>query len=164
MAASVELIKWLETEANTRFKEAMDLSKEKSKSDPETEPYQSKYAAREILLTIKNKFNSFNIDESQDLRLKSVQSVIDYELGLNYIETDEIHTGERLITSIYEEFEEYQLKPEFCTVIVKCLQQLGMLWNERGDFEKSLSYFNKAEKLYDEYKRVCEVVPFDGNM
>jgi tetratricopeptide (TPR) repeat protein len=164
MAANMELTNWLETEGNIHLKKALKLSKEESKYDPETEPYKSKYAAREILLNIRNKLSSLNVDESDDLRLKSIKSVVDYELGLNYIETDEVSTGERYITSINEEFEELKLKPEFCTVMIKCLQQLGMLWNERGDSEKSLSYFSKAERLYDEYKMVCEVAPFDTNM
>ena len=162
--AGNELLNWLETEGNTRFKEASRLSKDQSKYDHETEPYKSKYAAREILSTLKNELNSLSVQESQELRLKSVQSVIDYELGLNYIDTDEIHIGEALIKNIVEEFEDYQLEPEFCTVTVKCLQQLGILWNERGDCQKSLSFFQKAEILYHEYKKVCKVAPYDTDM
>ena len=158
-----ELKNWLEKEGTIRFKEALKLSKEDSKNDPETDPYRSKYAAREILKNIKNKLDSFglNVDESQDLKLKSLQSVISYEIGLNYIETDELSTGEQYIQSIKQQFEEYKLKPEFCTVMIKCLQQLGMIWNKRGEFDKSLGYFNEAEKLYNEYKEMCNTPALD---
>ena len=166
MATEVGLRNWLETEGKLCFEEAIKLSKEESKHDPETEPYKSKYAAREILLNLNNKVDSFvsDVDEIEELRLKSLQSVINYELGVNYIETDEISTGERYLNSIKEKNEEFKLNPEFCTVIVKCLQQLGMLWNERGDFEKSLGYFCEAEALFHEYKDLSNIEPFNTDM
>jgi len=40
---------WLVTEGYAKFQEAKTLSEETSKSDPETDPYCSKYKAREIL-------------------------------------------------------------------------------------------------------------------
>ena len=166
MAAEGEFKNWLETEGKLRFEEATKLSKEDSKYDPETEPYKSKYAARDILLNLNKKLDSFvsNVDETEELRLKSVQSVINYELGVNYIETDEISTGERYINSIKEKIEKFRLNPEFCTIMVKCLQQLGMLWNERGDFQESLGYFCEAETLYNDYMEISNVEPFDYDM
>ncbi|XP_028411013.1 KIF1-binding protein homolog [Dendronephthya gigantea] len=165
LAASEEFRIWLETQGNLRFKEALKLSKEGSGNDRETEPYKSKYAAREILLNIKNKLESFIVDECElKLILISVKCAVHYELGLNHIETDEISTGERYLNGVKENFEEYKLKPEFCIVMVKCLQQLGMIWNERGDIEKCLAYFTDAEILYNEYTAISEVAPWNTDM
>ena len=96
MAAAEELGVWLENEALAQFKDALRLSTDEWKNDPETEPYKSKYAAREILQNLKNKLDSFKANEMNELRLKSVQSAVDLELGVNYVETDETGTGEEL--------------------------------------------------------------------
>ena len=68
------------------------------------------------------------------------------------------------LNSVKENVEEFKLKPEFCSVMIKCLQQLGIVWNGRGDIEKSFEYFSKAEELYDEYKKVTGIAPFDSHL
>lgn len=165
MAAEEEFKSWLKNEGS-RFKEALELSKERP--NVETEPYKSKYQAREIWLNIKNNIRniltSLNVDDSREIRLKSIQCAVDYELGLNYIETDEASIGEKYLNKIVEDFEDFRLKPEFCSNMIKCFHQLGMLWNSRGDLEKSLYYFNQAERIYDNYTTVCEVTPLFYNM
>ena len=158
---SEELRNWLENEGRTRFIEAINLSNECAKNDPDNEPYKSKYAAREVLLDLKDKLDSFG---DVDLKIRSLRSVVNYELALNHIETDEISTGEDYINTIMKDIEECKFNPDFGVVMLKCLQQLGMIWNERGDFDKSLLNFNKAEIFYNKYKEMEVNLPLSAEM
>ena len=167
MADKREVEHWLDIEGCLKYKEAIKLSTEDSKNDPETEPYKSKYGSREILLELKKKLDSFeavgdylNTDTSDiGTRLKALQSVIEYDLALNYIETEEKSTGERYLNGLKDKLEDLRMETEFCCVLIKCYQQLGMLWNGRGEFEKSLHFFNDAEKLCEDYKKSFETSP-----
>lgn len=158
---SEELRNWLENDGRTRFVEAMNLSNECAKYDPDNEPYKSKYAAREIFLDLKDKLDSFG---DVDLKVRSLRSVVNYELALNHIETDEVSTGEDYINTIMKDIEECKFNPDFGVVMLKCLQQLGMIWNERGDFDKSLLHFNKAEIFYNKYKEMEVNLPLTAEM
>lgn len=167
MADKREVEHWLDVEGYLKYKEATKLSTEDSKNDPETEPYKSKYESREILLELKKKLDSFEavgddtLDSENDIgtRLKALQSVVEYDLALNYIETEEKSTGERYLNGLKDKLKDFRMETEFCSVLIKCYQQLGMLWNGRGEFEKGLHFFNDAEKLCEDYKMDFETSP-----
>lgn len=165
MADKREVEHWLDVEGCSKYKEAIKLSIEDSKNDPETEPYKSKYDSREILLELKKKLDSFqavgdeNTDADIGTRLKALQSVIEYDLALNYIETEEKSTGERYLNGLKDKLEDLRMETEFCCVLIKCYQHLGMLWNGRGELEKSLHFFNNSEKLCEDYKKSFETPP-----
>lgn len=164
MADKQELDHWLQVDGYSKYTEATRLSTVDSKDDPETEPYKSKYAAREILLELKKKLESFNTDQNNlggEARLTSLKSVVEYDLAVNYIDTEEKGAGECYLNALKEKLEDLRLEPEFCSLVMKCYQQLGILWNGRGEFEKSLHYLNEAEKLYEEYRKTSKTTPFD---
>ena len=46
---------WLASEGYAKFEEARILSEDTAKNDPETDPYNSKYKAREILKSLISK-------------------------------------------------------------------------------------------------------------
>lgn len=76
------------------------------------------------------------------------------------IETEEKTTGCNLLTSCFEELQDVMEKPECCFLALSILNQLGVLWSERGEIEKALNYLLEAETLYTEYKTKNETCPF----
>ena len=82
-----EINNWLRNEGYEKYKEARRLSEEEAQEDPETDPFKSKYVARNLLSELKTKLESFQDDDSPSEKLKILMSALDYQIGQNYIET-----------------------------------------------------------------------------
>ena len=139
---------WLKNEGYEKYKEARRLSEEDSREDPETDPFKSKYSARNILSELKAKLESFQDDDIPSEKLKILMSALDYQIGQNYIETEELSTGEEHIERSIKTLEEHRLDRRCCSVYLHALNELGILWSKRGDSEKALGFLQDAEKLY----------------
>ncbi|KDR21661.1 KIF1-binding protein-like protein [Zootermopsis nevadensis] len=77
--------------------------------------------------------------------------VVSLNLGLVSIDTEELSTGEEQLMNCIDSLNDDALKPEVILILITALNQLGILWSERGDPEKSREYLEKAEKLYEEF-------------
>jgi hypothetical protein len=157
-----EVKNWLKSEGYEKYKESRRLSDEESKNDPETEPYKSKYAARDILLELKEKLETFQSeDEQRTAFIKVLLATISYQLGLNYSATEEPSLGEKCfqqcVTSL---FVEDKLEIKSASLILHCLNQLGILWSQRGEEEKSLGFLQDGENLYHRFKKDVGGAPY----
>ena len=148
-----EINNWLRNEGYERYKEARRLSEEEAREDPETEPFKSKYIARNILSELKAKISSFQDDDIPSEKLKILMSALDYQIGQNYIETEELSTGEEHIERCIKTLEEDRLDRRCCSLYLHALNELGILWSKRGDSEKALGYLQEAERLYHAFTK-----------
>ncbi|KAG8191632.1 hypothetical protein JTE90_012349 [Oedothorax gibbosus] len=143
--------------ARERYLSAKKLL-EAAVDDPPSEPYKSKYAAGAIFSDIKaqleNQWRSNAI-----LQVNLVSALLNYELGMIAVETEEKTAGGHLLETCLEEIKDVKQKPECCVLALSTLNQLGVLWSERGETEKALSFLLESETLYTEYKNSNKTCP-----
>eukprot|EP00112_Aurelia_sp_Birch-Aquarium-sp1_P004375 Seg1494.6 transcript_id=Seg1494.6/GoldUCD/mRNA.D3Y31 product="KIF1-binding protein-like" protein_id=Seg1494.6/GoldUCD/D3Y31 len=165
---------WIENISNKIVK-ARELSESESKNDPESNPYKSKYEARKIIKDLladaEEEINSTElggavnpeddgkVEESEAMKMPIIPTIllaaIEYEVAVNYIETEEISTGEEHLQSCLNYLKGTESTHPLCVsllIAAKC--QYGMLWSSRADHEKSLKFFQEAENLHSQYKEI----------
>ncbi|PSN57546.1 KIF1-binding protein [Blattella germanica] len=140
-----------------KYDKVRKLLDEDSKRDPVTEPYRSKYTASGILTDMKSilvkVLDDVNSNDSHYLQYKAMLGVVSLNLGLISIDTEELSTGEEQLTNCVDSLSDESLKPEVILILITALNQLGILWSERGDPEKAKEHLERAEKLYEEYTK-----------
>lgn len=158
-----EIKNWLRADGYDNYKEARRLSEEESKDDPETEPYKSKYASREILLELREKLETFeNEEEESKGYITLLSAIISYQLGLNYLDTQETSDGEKYFKVCLESIknEDDRLELRSVSLHLQCLNQLGILWSQRGDTDQALEFLQNSETLYHRFKKDLGGTPY----
>lgn len=150
-----EVKNWLKSEGYDKYKEARRLREEEAKNDPETEPYKSKYAARDILIELKEKLETFQSEDEECSEFtKLLLASLNYQMGLNYLETEEPSLGEKCLQQCLASLrKDDNIEVKSASLILHCLNQLGILWSQRGEEEKSLEFLQDGEKLYNRFKK-----------
>ena len=163
------LQQWLFCDGYAKFKEAMRLNCEPAN---DSEPYSSKYKSRALLKSLKEKiedfkeeYDSLNVesclnDKSNELQkeiidvfsVKDLLAELCYELGVNFIECEEVSTGEEYLLKCVEYFDE-ESPFKLCSLRVAAYNQLGILWSNRSSHDKAFDYLKKAESIYEEGKK-----------
>ncbi|KAJ8919512.1 hypothetical protein NQ315_002133 [Exocentrus adspersus] len=146
-----------------KYNKVIKLLEEDSKLDPETEPYLSKYLARQILIgmkaNIENLIRTEAADGQDNIKLTAMLGAVYLYLGMVSIDTEEISTGEKHLEKCKETIEKHQEKPEVILITLNMYNQFGILWSQREP-GKSKVYLEKAEHLYKKYKAEANV-PLD---
>ncbi|KAL8186966.1 UNVERIFIED_CONTAM: hypothetical protein K2H54_025032 [Gekko kuhli] len=157
-----------------KFRSAVNVSYVESKNDPETEPYRSKYAARELLEGVKQLLASEEAEgapgeggqegDGEAERLQAVRrAVVEYELGVNYTDTQECSAGEEHLVKCIKLLERHRLSRECVSLYIQAQNNLGILWSERGDIKTAQTYLESAEALYNQYMKENGSPPLDTN-
>ncbi|XP_074661475.1 KIF-binding protein-like [Tubulanus polymorphus] len=146
-------------EVRDRFIEAERLSNEESKTDPEIDPYKSLYKAREIWsqieIEMKDKLNKSepNSDENQIIQI--ILAAVGLQMGINFADTDETETGCKMLLAALGVFENDVKSKQFqrkSTGLRQCvLNQLGIVWAGRANYEEALKYLIKAQNIYFDF-------------
>ncbi|XP_075225325.1 KIF-binding protein [Lycorma delicatula] len=143
--------------------EKVETLLEESRRDPETEPYKSKYAAMKILKEMKSKLVGLLDDiRSSDVlyeRLKAMLGAVWLSMGTVSVDTEELSSGEEYLSNCLKSLEENSLKPCNILIVLSSLNQLGILWSNRGENEKSHGFLIQAEQLYNEYHEQVDEIP-----
>ncbi|OWF38560.1 KIF1-binding protein homolog [Mizuhopecten yessoensis] len=150
---------YLDEEGFSQFEEARKLSDEYSLDDPEDDPYLSKYKAREILCSIKEKLKS-QFEANPDCEhLRFASAALDVKLGSNYVDTEELPTGEEHLLRALDELEKYRLHKDASNIYHSILNNIGILWTGRRNQKKALEYFLRAESVYNDWKQEASGSP-----
>lgn len=170
MAASKEFLNNL----REKYEQTEILVTEKSKLDPPTEPYKSHYAAKDILLelaqTIKNHMQQANDAETPEAKqtIQFILARITVDLGKVHDFVDELATGELHLNEALDLVKGYETHPSAICSALSALNEIGILWMNRGETEKAKNYLVDAEKFYNTFKEskaeplsIYDV--FDGN-
>lgn len=64
--------------------------------------------------------------------------------------------GEEFFKNCINIFVEYCMDKRSCFIYLYVLNELGIFWFKRGDFEKVLGFLQDVEKLYYSYKKEME--------
>lgn len=149
----MDLLKqFLNEEGDQQYKAALKLNDETSKSDPDNDPFQSMYKAREVWLSLKEKVekNRNNTVEISDWIF--LEAALHLKLGVNYMETEEQSSGEEHLKQCIGLLESEKTSLKGCNIVQNALNQLGILFSERRDPEKGLEYLLEAESLYKKFR------------
>ena len=133
------------------FREAFRLTREESKTDPLEEPYLSLYAARELWSGAKAKIDSspHDLRELEDFKVLSAH--VQLELGLNYCNTDEFGSAGTAFDSCLRLLDNVSNKVKTACLSMQAYNQLGVLWGNRSEHQKSLEYLLKAKAVYESH-------------
>lgn len=148
---SPELADWVGDEIVKDFMEARRLTDEESQLDPSEEPYQSLYAARELMSALLLKLESCPIESHDKEDYKVLCASLQLHLGLNYLSTEELTRGEELLQACIREVEGLASKVRTASLSLEAYNQLGILWGNWGEHQKALEYLLKAKAVYESH-------------
>lgn len=147
-----------------QYEKAVKLAEEESKHDPPSEPFKSHYGARDILTEIRNNVKNMlqdlsTADKADDsATLKFILAYITIDLGKISVYTEELSSGEHYFQEGIDLLVNYKLHPSGVCPYLNALNQMGILWSNRGEVEKAKELLLEAEKLYEEFKAL-DVAP-----
>ncbi|XP_019394057.1 PREDICTED: KIF1-binding protein [Crocodylus porosus] len=147
-----------------KFRSAQSLSAVESKKDPETEPYRSKYGARQLLQEIKQLLGPEEAAEAgaAAAELRAVRlAALEYELGVNHTETEELSAGEEHLLKCTRLLEPRRLSRACVSLYIQAQNNLGILWSERDEIKTAQTYLESAEALYNQYMKENGNPPLD---
>jgi len=156
----MDIIKeWLLSEGYEKFQNAKDLGD--SKCDNEKEPYKLKYEARDVFKTLKCKLEDFiedlggnielqeNTDDNEEITsLNILLAIVNFELAINFIECEEISTGEDYLKKCLEIMADKKDHTSYATLVIATFNQFSILWSNRASFPQSLEYLKQSEEIY----------------
>ncbi|XP_076046129.1 KIF-binding protein [Oratosquilla oratoria] len=147
-----------------RVLKAITLHEDESRRDPESEPYRSKYAARELFEEIKSNLTKIidGQDELPDDEIKLYKSQLAgtlYFLGVIAVDTEEFSTGEEHLSKAIAIIKGHEAESNNIIVAISTYNHLGILWSHRGEFEKAKDFLEEANGFYEEYKTQSNASP-----
>ncbi|XP_069466714.1 KIF-binding protein isoform X2 [Ambystoma mexicanum] len=155
-----------------KYQRSVRLSEEESKTDPDSEPFRSKYSARELLNEIKGLLgqleegreeqpcNPYPADSPTGV-LAVRLAVIELQLGVNHTETEELSAGEEHLVNSARLLEPYRLSQEAVSAYLQAQNNLGILWSGRGEIQVAQTYLESAESLYIQYMKQIGKPPLE---
>ncbi|ELU13558.1 hypothetical protein CAPTEDRAFT_229238 [Capitella teleta] len=162
MASTAEFLR----ENISKFEEADRLFDIESKTDPENEPYKSKYAAREIWHGLRRQIDEILERGETDPSapdgppdLEVLRGVLDVKLAGNYADTEELATGEEILNKCIGRLEKWKLHPMICSIVQRAYNELGILWTGRRQPDKAKDFLLQAKQIYWEYKKEVDCSP-----
>ncbi|XP_072173912.1 KIF-binding protein-like [Diadema setosum] len=143
-----------------KYAEARKLSEQDSKNDPETDPYRSKYKAREVLHDIRKELESSADGTETSKEVKFRLAVVQYQLGVNFLETEETSSGHEHLVKANDILKEYRMDERCIQLALNILNQLAILWCTRRDHEKAKEFLLEAESLFKSFKKEVGSSPY----
>jgi tetratricopeptide (TPR) repeat protein len=118
----------------------------------ESRPYEHKYAAREMLQNLMAHERIKLSDEPS----RAAEALIEYILGVNHFETEEITESEKHYSRCLELLLSLpgNYRAKYVNTFQDVLNALGILRCNRGENDAGMDYFNKASTLYNSLKSI----------
>ncbi|XP_028845234.1 KIF-binding protein [Denticeps clupeoides] len=169
-----------------KFRDAQNLSDVESRKDPENEPFRSKYKARELLREIHGALKAFGGgggedddtdadgdgdagsafgrgwpgDSERGMRAARL-GVVEYCLGVNHVETEELSAGEEHLMNCLKLLHKFSVTDSNVSLSIQVRNQLGILWAGRDETEKAQGFLETAEAIYAYYMKEAGQPPMD---
>ncbi|XP_071079424.1 KIF-binding protein-like [Haliotis cracherodii] len=144
---------YLVNEGYAKFSAARKQETEDSKTDPEDDPFRSRYKARETYGEIRTALKGYINDDAEDVTLTLFLAVLDFYLATNFIDTEEIAAGEEHLMNALKLLEDQKYDREVTNIYQTVLNNLSIMWSERRNYDNSMKYLKQAESLYKKFKR-----------
>ncbi|XP_017779924.1 PREDICTED: protein KBP homolog [Nicrophorus vespilloides] len=148
-----------------KFEKVKKLVEEDARFDPETQPYFSKYSARQNLISMNALIENLKEKQGPDSpdypKLIGMHGTVKLNLGMIAVDTEELTIGEKHFQECAKIIEGFEDKLEVASVNLHMLNQLGTVW-ARWDYEKGQEHLEKADSFYKQIKE-SGLVPIDCN-
>ena len=142
---------WIAEHLTEDCREIVRLTTKESANDPPQEPFRSLYAARKLLNASITKLDSCPEDLKEHEDFIILYSCVQLELGLNYINSEELSQGETILESCLLLLDNLPSKVKTASVSTQALNQLGILWGNRDEQQKALECLLKAKAVYESH-------------
>ncbi|XP_029621282.1 KIF1-binding protein homolog [Salmo trutta] len=86
---------------------------------------------------------------------------VEYYLGVNHVETEELSAGEEHLMNCMTLLEKCSISPENVSLFIQVRNQLGILWAGRDEIEKAQGFLETAEAMYIRYMKEDGQPPMD---
>ncbi|CAH1404386.1 unnamed protein product [Nezara viridula] len=137
-------------ELKEKFLKVNYLMKEASKTDPENEPYKSKYEARDILNDMTNLIVQHNQEEIAQNQLLDLLAVVCCLSSIIAYDVEEISTGTELAKKAYDMVAN-AMSPSRILCAMTCLNNLGFWASNQENYSPAQEYLELSESLYIRY-------------
>ena len=151
MSDQLSLQQWVINNISHDYIESQRIVMEESPNDPETEPYKSLYASREHLSAVLARLNGCPSQLKQGEDYTSLCAFVQYRLGLNYINTDELFSGQESFENVIELSKCVDSLFKICFPLVASLNELAILCSHTDD-ETALKLLLKAKSVFEACK------------
>lgn len=145
------LKEWVSEKLIKDFREVVHLTTIESQNDPPDNPFKSLYAARELLTGLRAKMDTCPVQNREHEDFKILSSLIQLELGVNYINTEELAQGEACLEACLRLVDGLANKVKTASLSIQALNHLGVLWGNRGEQQKALECLLKAKAVYESH-------------
>ncbi|XP_055386127.1 KIF-binding protein [Condylostylus longicornis] len=145
------------TDLKEQYEKAYKLVDEESENDPPTDPYKSHYAAKEILKEMMNNLKNFmhsDGDESEQFIFKAILAFIYRDIGRICVFCEEVPAGENYLQQSLELIGENYLKNEMIISYIGASNELGIVWANRNETQRSEQFFTQSENAYNDFKKL----------
>lgn len=134
----------------------MRLINEDSKHDPETEPYRSHYAARDILIEVQNDMNNalakITDQESEAYRTyKHLLGFIYRDIGNACVFVEELDQGELYLQKCITLLQGIRTRPECVNAFLGANNQMGVILTKRNKFKQAHDALYAAIGVHEEF-------------
>ncbi|XP_062320006.1 KIF-binding protein [Osmerus eperlanus] len=86
---------------------------------------------------------------------------IEFYLGVNHVETEELSAGEEHLMNCMKLLEKCNISPDNVSLFIQVRNQLGILWAGRDEIEKAQGYLETAEAMYKRFMKEDGLPPTD---
>uniref|UniRef100_A0A1A9WKD6 KIF-binding protein n=1 Tax=Glossina brevipalpis TaxID=37001 RepID=A0A1A9WKD6_9MUSC len=143
------------------YEKAVQLVNEESKNDPTTDPYKSHYAARDLLLEMKEMLKNSLVsvlaeeadDGTDDFIYQVIQAIVCRDLGRIYLFTEESSLGEISLKECIELVKEKKFQPEAIIAYMGAVNELGIAYANKMEYKQSLELLIEAEACYQSFNK-----------
>uniref|UniRef100_A0A665URZ0 KIF-binding protein n=1 Tax=Echeneis naucrates TaxID=173247 RepID=A0A665URZ0_ECHNA len=133
-----------------KFANAQNLTDVESKNDPDNDPFRSKYKAREL-----------DHGDSRDGLRAAKLGVVEYYLGINHVETEELSAGQEHLMNCIKQLEKCRVSSENVSLFIHVRNQLGIIWAGRDETDTAQGFLETAESIYQRYMKEDGSPPTD---
>ncbi|KAM9860706.1 KIF-binding protein [Aulostomus maculatus] len=101
-----------------------------------------------------------NGDSPAGLRAAKLAAV-DYYLGVNHVDTEELSAGQEHLMNCMKMLERYRVSSQNVSLFIHVRNQLGILWAGRAETETAQGFLETAESIYQRYMKEDGSPPTD---
>uniref|UniRef100_A0A1I8P6P1 KIF-binding protein n=1 Tax=Stomoxys calcitrans TaxID=35570 RepID=A0A1I8P6P1_STOCA len=142
------------------YEKAFKLVNEESKNDPPTDPFRSHYAARDLLIqmreNLKNELISIKAEEADggedEFIFRVLQAFVCRDLGRIHVFCEDPGAGENYLKECLELVQERKMESQAIVPYVGATNEMGIVYANRAEYKKSFDILTEAEKAYKDFK------------
>ncbi|KAH0569120.1 KIF-binding protein [Cotesia glomerata] len=151
----VSVNKEIVDELREKYLKVRKLLDEPQDDHPEGPDCKTKNKAVGILREMQMKLeNVINNSADQNIEVIGMLSIVWLNIGIILIDNEELKEAEDNLMRSVEILKGHELESECILPSLSTFNQLGIIWFQWGEYEKSKAFVEKSEKVYQDFKSI----------